>query len=83
MSNVDKVKQVILDNIDCGDCGLFDCRNWVGDPMETIYSDDEVTVDICYGWAYFEVFGLSKDEFEELHDWYDQQVYLHRTGELV
>jgi len=38
--------------------------------MTTIYQDDELTVDICYHYSYFEVFGLSKDDFNELKNLY-------------
>lgn len=39
--------------------------------MTTIYKDDELTIDICYDYSYFEVFGLSDTEFEELEDFYE------------
>ncbi len=38
--------------------------------METVYEDGELTIDICYGWAYFEVFGLSDGDFRELAEYY-------------
>ena len=38
--------------------------------MDTIYEDEELTIDICYGYMYFEVFGLSDEEFEELEKYY-------------
>ena len=31
-------------------------------------------VDICYHYSYFEVFGLSPDEFDELCKYYDQKA---------
>ena len=30
---------------------VFYSRNWVGDPMETIYCQDGIQVDACYGWG--------------------------------
>ena len=47
-------------------CGIFDCRNIVGDPMETIYDEMGVRIDICRDWEYFEVFGLTNKEFAEI-----------------
>lgn len=44
----------------------FDCRNIVGDRMETVYEADEITVDYCEGWEYFEIFGLTGEEYESL-----------------
>ena len=48
--------------------GIFSSRNAVGDPMETIYDEDGITVDVCYDWDYIEVFGLSAPEFQDLQD---------------
>ena len=71
MSKVEKVKEVIKEHIDYARCGIFDCRNYIGDSMTTIYENDDVQVDICYYWAYFEVFGLNDDEFKEVEKYYD------------
>ncbi len=64
-------KEIIKENFEAGDCGLYNCRNIAGDEMETLYSDHVLTIDICYGWAYFEVFGLSDEEFKELKSFYN------------
>lgn len=39
--------------------------------MENIYSCDGLDIDICYSWMYFEVFGLSGNEFHELKRYYE------------
>ena len=65
------VKNIIKENYDDGKCGIFNMRNLVGDIMTTIYDEDGVTVDICYNYSYFEVFGLSNKEFEELEKYYE------------
>lgn len=70
MSNLEKAKEVIKEHYNSADCGIFNTRNIVGDPMETIYNDNGLTIDICYWYAYYEVFGLSGEEFEELADYY-------------
>lgn len=44
-------------------CQFFNSRNIVGDEMETIYEKDGITIDICYDWGYFEVFGMTNEEF--------------------
>lgn len=67
---LDKAKKVIRDNFSSAQCGLFDCRNVVGDHMVTVYEDDDIQIDICYHWEYFEVFGLTDAEFDELSKYY-------------
>ena len=52
MSNsekVKKVKEVIKEHISSARCGIYDCRNIVGDRMTNIYDDGDVWIDICYG----------------------------------
>lgn len=68
---VELVKQIIKNNIEYARCGIFDCRNMVGDPMSTIYKDAKVQVDICFSWAYFEIFGLTAEEFDEVEEYYN------------
>ena len=70
LTKLEQAKAVIKENIRRGDCGLFNTRNFVGDPMATIYESDGLTIDICDYYSYFEVFGLTDEEFEKLHDFY-------------
>lgn len=70
MTKLEIAKQVIKENIYDAECGIFDSRNIVGDEMETIYYKDGLQIDICYSWMYFEVFGLTQDEFDELEVFY-------------
>lgn len=72
MSKLEKAKEIIMENYNDADCGIFDCRNIVGDHMTTVYADEELQVDICYHWNYFEVFGLTDEEFTELETFYGQ-----------
>ena len=74
MTKLEKAKEVIKDNYKYARCGIFDTRNIVGDDMSNIYEDEELTIDICYPYEYFEVFGLSKDEFNELAMFYEDLV---------
>lgn len=71
MSKLEQAKKVVKENIHEANCGIFDSRNLVGDYMETLYDEDGLQIDICRGWAYFEVFGLTKEEFENLKDFYN------------
>lgn len=72
-SNLDVAKELIDKFYDIADCGLFDSRNIMGDPMTTVYNANGLTVDICYRYSYFEVFGLSDKEFEALGEYYRQK----------
>lgn len=68
---VEKVKEVIKNNVEDALDGIFDCRNVVGDPMETIYDEAGVRIELCRNWGYFEVFGLTNEEFSEVKSFYD------------
>lgn len=74
MASLDIAKDVIKDYYREAECGLFSTRNVIGDPMDTIYDDGKLTIDICYRYEYFEVFGLSQDEFNELKKFYRDLV---------
>ena len=72
MTNLEVAKQVIWDNIGLAECGIFNTRNIAGDPMATLYEKDGLCIDICYGYEYFEVFGLTEEEFSELEEFYQK-----------
>ena len=71
MDKLEIAKRIIKENIEDARCGIFDTRNIVGDTMETLYDSDGLTIDICYFWMYFEVFGLTKEEFMILEGYYN------------
>lgn len=71
MSNLEKAKEIVKKYYEVADCGIFNSRNIVGDVMETIYIDEDLTIDICYNYSYLEVFGLSNANFEELEKYYN------------
>ena len=50
--------------------GLFNTRNVVGDKMTNIYISENMQLDICYEYDYFEVFGLTDEEFKDLQNYY-------------
>ena len=65
-----KLKELIKKNYKNADCGLYNTRNTMGDTMTVLYKNGDIRLEICYYWAYFEVFGLSKEEFELLYKFY-------------
>lgn len=71
MSNLEKAKEVVKTYYKYANRGIFDNRNIVGDETRTIYESKGLTIDICFNYSYFEVFGLSDAEFEELESYYD------------
>ena len=50
--------------------GLYNSRNVVGDRMTNIYISKNMQLDICYEYDYFEVFGLTDEEFKDLQNYY-------------
>ena len=71
MNKLDIAKRIIKENYKDADCGIFDSQNIVGDTMTTLYEYYDLIIDICYDYSYFEVFGLSEDEFNELEKFYN------------
>ena len=71
IKEVKKVKEVIKNNIEDALYGIFDCRNIVGDQMEIIYCEAGVRIEICRVWGYFEVLGLTNEEFAEVKSFYE------------
>ncbi len=75
MSKLEKAKEIIRENFKYAEFGIFNSRNIVGDPVANLYNKgDGLIVDICYMYGYFEVFGLSEDEFDELAEYYNSLV---------
>ena len=71
---IEKVKEVIENNIEDALYGILDCRNAVGDPMETIYDEAGVRIELCRKREYFEVFGLTNEEFSEVESFYEDLI---------
>jgi uncharacterized sporulation protein YeaH/YhbH (DUF444 family) len=70
MSRLEKAKEIVKEYYTDARYGIFDNRNIAGDEMETIYEGEGLIIDICYYYEYFEVFGLSDSDFEELEEYY-------------
>ena len=71
MANLELAKRIVKENYEDAECGLFFTRNLIGDPMTTLLDGDDLQIDICYEYMYFEVFGLNVDEQKELEKYYD------------
>lgn len=80
MTNLEKAKEIIKENINSANCGIYNTRNVVGDSMQTIYDEDGLMIDVCRFWGYFEVFGLSDEEFNELKRYYIENILLRAGG---
>lgn len=64
------VKELIKGNFDRADCGLFDVHNIVGDEMTMMYKGEYFELLICIRYSYFEVFGMTEEEFANLEKFY-------------
>lgn len=71
MSRLETAKKIIGEHMDTFSLGIFDTRNILGDFMRTIFDEDGLTIDVCDDWCYFEVFGLTDEEFLELKKFYE------------
>lgn len=65
-----KVKNIIKEHIEDYNCGIFNTRNLAGDFMETIFNGKYFTLDGCYHYSYYELFGATDEEFEKIEKWY-------------
>lgn len=74
MMYMKEIKKIIKANITDAMLGIFFNRNSVGDVTSTIYKNGEVQVDICHEWDYFEVFGLTEEEQEEIDNYYQKLI---------
>lgn len=70
VAKLDKIKEVMSENIQYAEHGLFFTKNIAGDTMNTLYRDDKCQVDICYHYGYFEMFGLNVEEQHCIRLWY-------------
>ncbi len=86
---LDVAKAVIKANFVEG--GIFDTRNVVGDPTEPLFIGnlfdhrghmERLQIDVLPG-DYFEVFGLTDEEFAELHQFYEELKMQIRKEEVT
>lgn len=74
MNKIDKLKKFLNEEFK-EKIQAFNTRNIIGDPMCTIYDEDGITVDMCYEWSYIEIFGLTQQQFEDLLE--DENVNIY------
>ena len=74
MNKIDKLKKFLNEEFK-EKIQAFNSRNLVGDQMYTIYDEDGITVDMCYEWSYIEIFGLTQQQFEDLLE--DENVNIY------
>lgn len=60
-----KVVEFLKEEFPNGEQTFFS-RNTAGDTMFNIYEEDGIRIDYCPHWDYIEIFGLTRDEQEEL-----------------
>lgn len=65
-----KVNELIEENFWRADCGLFDESNIVNDEMFTLFKGEYLELLICCDYGYFEVFGMTEEEFANLEKFY-------------
>lgn len=75
-TKLEKAKEVIRNNFHHGLYGIYNTHRIYDDEMTTIYHNDELqlTIYICYEWEYFEVFGLLQGDFEQLENYYYNEL---------
>lgn len=66
-----EVKELIKRRYSDADGGMFFTRNIAGDTMETIYKGAYFTLDMCYYWGYYELFGCTDEERKEVTKYYE------------
>ena len=77
----EKVVNTIKENKEEYCCGIFFSRNLVGDFMTNIFKGEHYSIDVCDNWAYFEVFGCTEEEEEELTDIYEGKLKLAEVAQ--
>lgn len=70
MNKLEIAKEVVKSYINYARYGIFNSRNILNDPMDNIYFSTGLRIDICRDYEYFEVFGLTTNEFSELREYY-------------
>lgn len=70
-TNLEIAKDIIRSFFGEARYGIFNTPNWVGDKMDTIYDKKTLLIQICWEYGYFEVFGLTEEEFTKLEQFYE------------
>ena len=76
MRDLSKIKAVIKENIWWAQGGIYDCHGASGDRLECLYmtstpEDAGYAIWACYEYGYFDVIGLTTEEFIEVENYYE------------
>lgn len=71
-TKLERAKKIIEKYWQVARFGIYNTPSLADDKRDTIYEEDGLTVLICYGWSYFEVFGLSLGDFDQLEKYYNK-----------
>lgn len=83
MRDLSKIKEVIKENIWWAQFGIYDCHGASGDRLECLYysemtsanppkpEDEGYMIFACYEYGYFDVIGLTTEEFIEVENYYE------------
>ncbi len=71
---LENIQRQILLHIHEGNCGLFCTTSRFADTLENLCTYDNgkrmVTLNICRDWHFFEVLGLTEEEFALIQEFY-------------
>jgi len=59
---LEKVLDLIKERYDDASAGMYFTRNVVGDGMTQLFEGEFFTLEICYDWGYYELFGCDEAE---------------------
>ncbi len=65
MNTIEKIYNIIIKMDPECRYDLFCSRSLIDDPVEVIYEENNITLQICYNYEYFEVLGLDDKQRKE------------------
>ena len=71
MNKLNKIKEIIKKFYPLADNGIFNCSSIFGTPVDVVYDENDITININFDYAFIEVLGLADNEFKELKDFYN------------
>ena len=74
INKLDKAKEIITQYFNDGQCGIFDTYGTDIEPSSLLYDGDGLEILLNFYWEYFDIIGLSDEEFAELEEWYENKL---------
>ena len=71
MTDYELAKTVLKAQLDYAGEELYDSDNIAGDPVETLFDNGRFHINLCADYGYFDVVGLSSDDFAHLKMWWN------------